>query len=118
MSGKKGMNHYSTEFKLAAVQRSLEGGKTRRQIAEEMGITNGDSIKGWVRQYRTEKDPFTPKPHGRRKKVPGQKETLEEEVKRLRMENALLKKLQSESLKIMLAKRDIGPSNDTKGNTK
>lgn len=117
MSGTKGMKHYTAELKLAAVQRFLKGGVTRRQIAEEMGISNGDLIKAWVHNYRTEKDPFGFKPHGRKMKVPGQPETLEEEVKRLRMENDLLKKLQSESLEIMLAKHDIGQSKDSKRNT-
>ena len=91
MAGKKGMNRFSAKFKMAVVQTYLKGGKTRRQIAKGMGITNGDSIKGWVRQYRTEKDPFSPKPRGRRKKLPRGKETLKDEVKRLRMENDLLK---------------------------
>jgi transposase-like protein len=117
MSGTKGMKHYTAEFKLAAVQRFLKGGVTRRQIAEEMGISSGDLVKTWVHKFRTEKDPFGYKPHGRKKKVPGQPETLEEEVKRLRMENDLLKKLQSESLEIMLATYDIGQSKDSKRNT-
>lgn len=117
MAGIKGMKKYPPELKLAAVQRFLKGGITRRQIAEEMGISSGDLVKGWVHKYRTEKDPFCPKPHGCRKKIPGQPETLEEEVKRLRMENDLLKNLRSESLEIMLAKHDIGQSKDTKRNT-
>jgi transposase-like protein len=46
MAGKKGMNRFSAESKMAAVQTYLKVGKTRRQIAKEVGIANGDSIKG------------------------------------------------------------------------
>jgi transposase-like protein len=109
---------YTPETKLEAVRLFLEEKKTRAQIIEILELPYTDLVKDWVHRYRTEENPFGTKPHGRKKKIPGEKETLEEEVKRLRMENDLLKKLRSESLKIMLAKRDIGQSKDTKPNIK
>jgi hypothetical protein len=45
-------------------------------------------------------------------------ETEKGEMERLRMENALLKKRQSESRKDMLAKRDIGQSYSLGKNSK
>lgn len=112
------LRKYAPEIKLEAVRLFLEEKKTRAQIIEILDLPYTDLVKDWVHRYRTEEDPFGTKPHGRKKKNPGEKEPLEEEVKRLRMENDLLKNLRSESLKIMLAKRDIGQSKDTKPNIK
>lgn len=109
---------YSPATKLEAVRLFLEEGKSRAQVIEILDLPSIELVKDWVHRYRTEEDPFEPKPLGRKKKSAGEKESLEEEVKRLRMENDLLKNLRSESLKIMLAKRDIGQSKDTKPNIK
>jgi len=54
---------------------------------------------------------------GRPWKEAGKEESLEEEVKRLRMENDLLKKFHAELRKGMLAKRNIGSSSDTEEHT-
>ena len=45
-------------------------------------------------------------------------ESVEREVERLRMENALLKKFHTELRKVQLVQRNIGQSTTTKKNTK
>lgn len=115
--GKKWNKHYySEEIKKEAVRLFLEEKKTRAQVVDILGLPYSDLVKKWVSVYRHDPNPFVPKSHGRKRKDPGEEESLKEEVKRLRMENDLLKKLRSESLKDMLAKRDIGQLNNTKVN--
>jgi transposase len=107
MAGKKGMLHYPVEVKLEAVRLFLEEGKTRAEITEILGLRNPGRVKDWVSQYRHEEVAFT-QPIGRpRKRVVGI-ENEQEELKRLRMENDLLKKFQAELRKMELAKRGIG----------
>jgi transposase len=113
MAGKKGMKHYPVELKLEAVRLFLEEKKTRAEIAKELGLRSEERVKKWVRQYRREDDAFR-KPIGRPQKQPGKPESEQDELKRLRMENDLLKKLQAELRKEQLAKRNIG-SSTTKG---
>ena len=107
MSGTKGMTRYSVEIKQEAVRLFLEEGYTYLEIANQLEIRLMDRIKVWVRQYRREGASAFIRPIGRPRK---QAESEQSELARLRMENALLKKLQSELRKNMLAKRDIGQS--------
>ena len=105
MSGTKGMKRYPVKTKLEAVRLFVEEGKTRAEIAEVLECSVG-RVKKWVSQYRQEEDAFQ-KAIGR----PGrQPESEQEELKRLRMENDLLKKFQAELRKEVLAKRNIGSS--------
>jgi len=72
-----------------------EAGKTRQEIAEEMGLTK-KQVKDWVTRYnrgQAAKDDFRmPKARGRPRKNPRtEKEEKEYELKRLRMENELLR---------------------------
>lgn len=115
MSGTKGMLHYSIEIKLEAVRLFLDEGYTYREIAKQMEIRRADRIKEWVRQYRQEGATAFNRPIGRPRK---QAESEVGELERLRMENALLKKLQSELRKDMLAKRGIGQSFVTRKRTR
>lgn len=115
MSGTKGMFHYSIEVKQKALQLFLEEGYTYREIANQLEIRQADRIKVWVRQNRREGLAAFTRPIGRPRKQP---ENEQSELERLRMENALLKKLQSELRKDMLAKRDIGQSIITRKSTK
>lgn len=112
MSGKKGMKHYPVAVKLEAVRLFTEEGKTRRAIAEQVGCSE-ERVKKWVSQYRHEEDAFQ-KPIGRPRQQP---ESEQEELKRLRMENDLLKKIHTELRKEMLAQRNIGSSSVTGKNT-
>ncbi len=115
MSGTKGMLHYSIETKMKAIRLFLEEGLTYREIANQLEIRQSERIKTWVRQYRREGTAAFTKPIGRPHK---QVESEQNELARLRMENALLKKLQSELRKDMLVKRDIGQSIIIKKSTK
>jgi transposase len=115
MAGTKGMLHYSRERKQEAVHLFLEEGYTYREIAEKLGIRKADRIRTWVREFRREGEAAFTKPIGRPRRQP---ESEQDELERLRMENALLKKLQSELQKDMLAKRDFGQSVITRKSTK
>jgi transposase len=112
MSGTKGMVHYSIEIKTEAVRLFLEEGYTYREIAKQLGIRLTGRIEVWVKQYRAEGASAFTRPIGRPHKQ------AESELERLRMENTLLKKLQSELHKDMLAKRDIGQSIITRKSTR
>jgi len=114
MSGTKGMLHYSIAIKQEAVRLFLEEGYTYRGIAKQLEIRQAARIEVWVRQYRREGATAFTRPIGRPRK---QAESEQGELERLRMENALLKKLQSELRKDMLAKRDIGQSYITRKST-
>lgn len=95
MTGKKGAFHYSEEVKGEAVRLFLEEGKTRAEIARVLGLRSPKRVAVWVYQHRYQKD-IIRKPKGRPRKQTGQVESQEEELKRLRMENDLLKKFHAE----------------------
>lgn len=118
MSGKKGMTHYEVEVKLEAVRLFLEEGKTQAEITELLKLRSPGRVEKWVRQYRHEDNAFRKVNKGRPRKEPSKPESAEEELKRLRMENDLLKKLQAELRKDALAKRNIGSSTTTEKSTK
>lgn len=115
MSGKNGMKHYAAEIKQEAIRLFYEEGKTRLEITKKLGLRDQDRVKMWLRQYRKEGDNLFTKHIGRPHK---NTETQEAELERLRMENALLKKLRSELRKDMLAKRNIGQPITTRTNLK
>lgn len=115
MTGTKGMLHYTIDKKQEAVRLFLEGGYTYREIAKQLGIRKAERIEVWVREYRREGTVAFTRSIGRPRK---QAEGEQGELERLRMENALLKKLQSELREDMLAKRDIGQSFITRKSTR
>jgi len=114
MSGRKGMMHYKVEDKQEAVRLVEEEHMTYATVADKLNIRKPDRIKAWVRMYRREGELSFHKPIGR----PVKTESEEREVKRLRMENALLKKFHTELRKVQLAQRNIGRSTTTRKNTK
>ena len=89
MSGRKGMLHYQVEIKQEAVHLVLEEHQTYAAVAAQLGIRKADRIKAWVGMYRREGELSFHKPIGRPVKI----ESEEREVERLRLENALLKKI-------------------------
>ena len=115
MSGKKGMVHYSKGEKLLAVKRCLEEGKTHAETAQELGLPRAELVEQWVRRFRREGEAGFDKQIGRPRKKPLSQKDY---IAKLEMENALLKKLQSELRKDMLAKRDIGQSFITRKSTR
>ena len=114
MSGRKGMMHYKVEIKQAAVRLVLEEHEGYAAVADKLNIRKAERIKAWVRMYRREGELSFHKPIGR----PVKTESEEREVKRLRMENALLKKFHTELRTVQLEQRNIGRSTTTSKNTK
>ena len=114
MAGKKGMKVYPVEVKLEAVRLFYEEGKTQAEITQALGLRSESRVKAWVRQYRREGELAFTRPLGRPPKVKDERSRL----KQLEMENALLKKYHTELRKSLLAKRNIGSSITTEGNTK
>lgn len=71
---------YSESFKAEAVKLALAGRTSKARIARELGI-NINSLDGWIRKYRQSLGEIDPR----------KAESLEDEVKRLRKENDLLR---------------------------
>ena len=101
------MKKYPAETKLEAVRLFYEEGKTRAEITQQLQIRDPQRVRAWLRQYRREGATGLSKAPGRPRK---RAENVEEELKRLRMENDLLKKFQAELRKEELAQRNIGSS--------
>ena len=114
MSGRKGMLHYSVETKKEAVRLVVEEHLTYAIVAERLEIRKAERIKAWVRMYRQEGEISFHKPIGR----PLKSEAEQRELKRLRMENALLKKFHTELRRLPPAQRNIGRSTTTKRSSK
>ena len=89
MSGRKGMKHYPAETKLEAIRLFYEKGKTRAEITQLLNVQDPHRVKAWLKQYRREGVAGFSKAQGRPRK---QAESEQAELKRLRMENDLLKK--------------------------
>jgi transposase-like protein len=89
MSGRTGMKHYDVEVKREAVRMFLEEHHTYAIIAKELGIRKAARIAVWVRMNREEGEQSFYKPIRLSLKV----EAEQRELERLRMENALLKKI-------------------------
>ena len=72
-----------------------EEGKTRREIAESLGLEK-EQIKGWLNRYNRKQAKIAagipPKPKGRPRRRPlSREEEYEKEIARLQMENQLLR---------------------------
>lgn len=113
MSDTKGMRHYSIEVKREAVRQVEEENLSYGEVAKRLEIRKAERIERWVAMYRKEGEVSFHKAKGRPRKV----ENEQSELKRLRMENALLKKFHSELREMQLAQRNIGRSNTTKKNS-
>lgn len=81
---------YTKEFKLEAVKRLLETGKTQSSVARELGISESMILR-WVKQYRGDGETAFP---GSGNLTPSQEEVrrLQRENYRLKMERDILKK--------------------------
>ena len=94
---------YDFETKLAAVIDYTEGGLTRQEVMSKYGIASLDPLLKWAQKYREGgPDALRPKPKGRPRSAEGgeprpksREAELEEENRRLRAENAYLKKLRA-----------------------
>ena len=114
MSGRKGSVHYTVEVKREAVRLVEEEHQPYAEVAKRLEIRKAERIARWVAMYRKEGELSFHNPKGR----PRKGEDEQSELKRLRMENALLKKFHSELREVQLAQRNIGRSTTTKTTTK
>jgi transposase-like protein len=79
---------FSAQFKAGAVQMVIETGKPIAEVARDLGIHDG-TLGNWVNAYRrAHPEPGQPLSPVERARVT----ELEDEVRRLRMENEFLKK--------------------------
>jgi transposase-like protein len=79
---------FSPQFKAEAVQMVIETGKPIAEVARDLGIhdgTLGNWVNAWRREHPEPDQPLSPVERVRVKE-------LEEENRRLRMENEFLKK--------------------------
>src|SRR3954471_16772622 len=79
---------FSPQFKAEAVQMVLETGKPIAEVARDLGINEG-TLGNWVNMWRRENpEPTTDLTPVERARV----KEMEDEIRRLRMENEFLKK--------------------------
>jgi transposase-like protein len=94
-------NFYSKELKLKAVSMYLNEGYSYRYIMKELGVKSDSQIRDWVKYFNEKgESAFDEETRGRLKGInKGRRKknfnSLEEEVKFLRMENDFLKKLRA-----------------------
>ena len=81
---------YSRDFKLVAVRRVQQTGRSQSQVAEELGVS-ANTLCRWMKEYLAEKaDPFPGK--GRQTSQAALISRLRRENERLRKERDFLKK--------------------------
>lgn len=88
---------YSQEFKYEVVKMYLEEGRTSYELSKSLGM-DAKMIRRWVHAFQEQGIAVLAERRGGAKggnkgRVKSKGESLEEEVQRLRMENAFLKKL-------------------------
>jgi transposase-like protein len=116
MARKKGSKDYPLELKLEAIRLREEEGLLYREITEKLEIRDPDRVRSWMKIYRKEGEKGLKKPRtGRPKK---NKDCLEERIRRLEMENTILKALALELGEELPEGLDIEPYTDIKGNSK
>jgi len=115
MARKRGSKDYPLELKLEAIRLFEEEGLPYKEITERLEIRDPGRAKAWMRIYRKEGTAGLKKPRkGRPKK---DRDSLEARVKRLEMENTLLKALAIELGEELPEGLDIEPYTDIEGNS-
>ncbi len=76
------VKQYPEDLRQTAIEMSLQGDRSAKSVAEELGISP-KTLYGWLSRYRRE--------HGLSSNDEMKQESMEEELKRLRRENAKLK---------------------------
>jgi transposase-like protein len=79
---------FSPQFKAEAVQMVVESGRPIAQVARDLGIHDG-TLGNWVNAWRRE---HVEPQSGASPTEPARVKEMEEEIRRLRMENEFLKK--------------------------
>ena len=116
MARKTGSKDYPIETKLEAIRLRQEEGMPQKEITAQLGIQDPNRVKVWLRAYRRNGEAGLKKP--RRGRPPKDKHSLESRIKRLEMENTLLKALALELGEELPEELDTRPSTDTNGNSK
>jgi len=80
---------YTQEFRDSTIQLVMQGGKSVLQIGRDLDV-NPKTIYNWVREYKIKND-IKIDSRGKSDITSTVKETPQEELKRLRAENKLLK---------------------------
>ena len=115
MARKKGSKDYPLEVKLEAIRLWEEEGLPQKEITERLEIRDPGRVKTWLRIYRREGEAGLKKTRrGRPKK---DRNSLEERIKQLEMENTLLKALAIELGEELPEGLDIRPYIDTESNS-
>jgi transposase len=115
MARKKGSKDYPLETKLKAIRLKEEEGLTYQEITEKLHITDPRRPSVWMRIYRKDGIEGLKKPRrGRPKK---DLDSLEERIRRLEMENTILKALALELGEELPEGLDIEPYTDIEGNS-
>ena len=116
MARKKGSKDYPLELKLEAIRLREEEGLLYREITDKLEIRDPDRVRSWMKIYRKEGEKGLKKPRkGRPKK---DKDSLEERIRRLEMENTILKALAIELGEELPEGLDTGPFTVIGGNSK
>ncbi len=116
MARKKGSKDYPLDLKLEAIRLFEEEGLPYKEITEKLEIRDPGRVKAWMRIYRKEGAGGLKKPRkGRPQKDRG---SLEERIRRLEMENTLLKALAIELGEELPEGLDIEPYPDIEDNIK
>jgi transposase len=115
MARKKGSKDYPLETKIEAIRLREEEGLLYQEITEKLEIRDPGRVKTWMRIYRKEGIGGLKKPRrGRPKK---DRDSLEERIRRLEMENTILKALALELGEELPEGLDIEPFIDIEGNS-
>jgi transposase len=115
MARKKGSKDYPLEVKKEAIRLFLEEGLSQKEITQKLSLRDPKRVKNWLWIYRKEGEAGLKNPRrGRPKK---DRESLEERIQQLEMENTLLKALAIELGEELPEGLDTGPSTDTEGNS-
>lgn len=115
MARKKGSKDYPLETKLEAIRLREEEGLLYQEITERLNIRDPGRVKAWMRIYRKEgKAGLKKLRRGRPKK---DRDSFEERIKYLEMENTLLKALAIELGEELPEGLDIEPFIDIEGNS-
>ncbi len=89
--GERIRRRFTREFKLEAVRQVVDEGRTRRQVADELGL-NANMLGRWIKQLRS--DPAQSFPGNGNLKVRDKEvEDLRRQVARLKGELSFLKKV-------------------------
>jgi transposase len=87
----KQRRRFEREYKVEAVRVALSGERTKKQIAEDLGVSP-ETLYRWMKEFREDASQSFPG-NGRLKDRDRELEQLRREVHRLETENAFLKKV-------------------------